>query len=102
MIHRLWKKNRSLEPSNFRTSPFLKWVMNQYHHIDNKLQFDFLLNIVRRRKRFSKWIKADVIADLDAVKQYYGYSNEKAKVALTLLTPEAVGEIKKRISRGGK
>jgi len=92
--------NRQL--SYFRDTVHVANIMNHYHHIDSKLQFDFLLNIVRKRKRFSKWIKADVSEDLDAVKEYYGYSNEKARVALSLLNPDQLKLIKKRISKGGK
>ena len=76
--------------------------MNINHHIDHRLQFDFLINIVRKKKRFSKWLKAEEISDLDVVKEYYGYSNEKARSVLSLLTDEQLTELKKRISKGGK
>lgn len=92
--------NRQL--SYFRDTVHVANIMNQYHHIDSKLQFDFLLNIVRKRKRFSKWNKVIVSEDLEAVKQYYGYSNEKARVALSLLDPDQLNLIRKRISKGGK
>ena len=59
-----------------------------------KLQFHFLLNIVRKRKRFSKWEKQETFDDVEAVKEYYGYSNEKARSALTLLSPDG-GALKK-------
>ena len=74
--------NRSL--SYFPDTVALANEMNRYHHLDNRLQFDFLINIVRKRKRFSKWAKAQTESDIDAVKEYYGYSNEKARQALTL------------------
>lgn len=92
--------NRSL--SYFQDTVLPANVMNQYHHLDNKLQFDFLINIVRKRKRFSKWIKPTVVSDLNAVKEYYGYSNEKAKQALTILSTDDLEEIKKRIFKGGR
>jgi len=92
--------NRSL--SYFYDTVQVANEMNRYHHLDKKLQFDFLLNIVRKRKRFSKWIKPSADQDLDAVKEYYGYSNEKAKVAMTLLSQDDLDVIKKRISRGGR
>tara|TARA_R110002126_G_scaffold139892_1_gene284748 strand:- start:102 stop:476 length:375 start_codon:yes stop_codon:yes gene_type:complete len=76
--------------------------MNRYHQLDNKLQFHFLLNIVRKRKRFSKWAKPIEETDLEAVKEYYGYSNEKAHSALSLLTPDQVTEIKKKVYKGGR
>ena len=76
--------------------------MNMYHHLDNRLQFDFLINITRKRKRFSKWAKAQPESDIDAVKVYYGYSNEKARQALTLLSPEQIKIIKTKVSKGGK
>ena len=92
--------NRSL--SYFYDTVQVANEMNRYHHLDKKLQFDFLLNIVRKRKRFSKWIKPSADQDLDAVKEYYGYSNEKAKVAMTLLSQDDLDVIKKRISRCGR
>ena len=92
--------NRSL--SYFPDTVAVANAMNQHYSIDKKLQFHFLLNIVRKRKRFSKWDKATKSDDVDAVKEYYGYSNEKAKSALKLLTPDQIISIKKRIYKGGR
>lgn len=92
--------NRSL--SYFPDTVAAANLMNQYHHLDNKLQFQFLLNIVRKRKRFSKWNKPETVDDLDAVKEYYGYNNEKAKNALTLLSDDQIADIKRRINKGGR
>lgn len=92
--------NRSL--SYFPDTVALANEMNRYHHLDNRLQFDFLINIVRKRKRFSKWAKAQTESDIDAVKEYYGYSNEKARQALTLLSPEQIKIIKIKVSKGGR
>ena len=52
--------------------------MNRCHHVDNRLQFDFFINIVRKKKRFSKWNKPELVSDVEVVKQYYGYSIEKS------------------------
>jgi hypothetical protein len=76
--------------------------MNKYHFLPKKLQYDFLINIVRKKKRFSPWLRQDKIKDLDYVKQYYGYSNEKAKQALKILTQEQVNFIKSKFETGGK
>ena len=76
--------------------------MNKNHHIDNRLQFDFFINIIRRRKRFSKWFKPEQISDLDVVKKYYGYSNEKARQVLTLLSTENINELKHKVAKGGR
>ena len=76
--------------------------MNKMHHLDKNLQFQFLLNSIRPKKRFSKWIRSNKIKNLDYVKEYYGYSNEKARQALDILTNEQIDYIKKIISRGGK
>ena len=76
--------------------------MNRHHHIDNRLQFDFFINIVRRRKRFSKWFKPEQISDLDVVKKYYGYSNEKARQVLALLSTEQINELKNKVAKGGR
>ena len=92
--------NRSL--SYFPDTVLAANEMNRNHHLDNRLQFDFFINIIRKRKRFSKWYKPETISDLDAVKKYYGYSNEKARQVLTLLTTEQINELKKKVYKGGR
>ena len=92
--------NRSL--SYFYDTAILANEMNRYHHLDNKLQYHFLLNIVRKRNRFSKWVKPDQGSDIEVVKEYYGYSNEKARQALSLLSPEQLNIIKQKVSKGGR
>ena len=76
--------------------------LNRMHWLDNRLQYDFLLNSLRKRKRFAKWMKASKIKNLDVVKEYYGYSNEKAKMALDVLTEEKLKTIKTKLNQGGK
>jgi hypothetical protein len=92
--------NRTL--SYFQDTIFFANEMNRHHHLDKKLQFHFLINIVRKRKRFSKWDKPELVSDIDVVKEYYGYSNEKARQALTLLSPSQIEEIRKKVSKGGR
>ena len=76
--------------------------MNMHHMLDKKLQYDFFINIVRSRKRFSPWDKKQKMNDLEVVKQYYGYSNEKARQALNILTPDQLDVIKNKLNKGGK
>ena len=76
--------------------------MNRNHHLDNRLQFDFFINIIRKRKRFSKWHKPETVSDLEAVKKYYGYSNEKARQVLTLLKTDQINELKNKVMTGGR
>ena len=76
--------------------------MNKMHHLDKKLQFQFFLNSIRSKKRFSKWLRSSKIKNLEYVKEYYGYSNEKAKQALEILNNDQLEEIKTIINRGGK
>ena len=76
--------------------------MNKYHFIDKDLQYSFYLNTVRKRKRFSPWLRKDKIEDLYYVKQYYGYSNEKALQVLKILSNEQINFIKQRLEIGGK
>ena len=92
--------NRSL--SYFNDTILYANEMNVNHHIDNRLQFDFFINIVRKQKRFSKFMKPETVSDVEAVKEYYGYSNEKAKSALTLLTSDQINELKKKVYKGGR
>lgn len=92
--------NRTL--SYFPDTVAIANEVNIYHHLDKKLQYAFLLNIIRKRKRFSKWIKADAITDIDIVKQYYGYSDSKARQILPLLSKDQVDVLRQKVSRGGR
>tara|TARA_B100002019_G_scaffold123615_1_gene106397 strand:- start:1214 stop:1615 length:402 start_codon:yes stop_codon:yes gene_type:complete len=76
--------------------------MNQYPGLDKKLQYDFFINIVRPRKRFSPWGKKQKVKDLELVKQYYAYSTEKAMQALRILSPEQLEIIRDKLNKGGK
>ena len=76
--------------------------INQYHHLDKKLQFDFLINSVRPRKRYTPWMKAKKLKNLEYVKEYYGYNNEKAKSALDILSDEQISAIKTKLNKGGR
>lgn len=102
-----WEKKYPPFVVNRCISPFLDTIMlvnemNRLHHLDKKLQFDFLLNSIRTRKRFAPWMKANKISNLEYVKEFYGYSNAKAKSALTILTNEQVKQIKTSLNKGGK
>ena len=76
--------------------------MNMHHQLDKDMQYSFYLNTLRKRKRFSPWLRKDKVTDLECVKQYYGYSNEKALQALKILTKEQLTFIKQRLDIGGK
>lgn len=92
--------NRSL--SYFNDTVLIANEMNINHHLDNRLQFDFFINIIRKRKRFSKWFKPESQSDVEVVKAYYGYSNEKARQVLPLLTKELLEVLKKKVDKGGR
>ena len=92
--------NRSL--SYFPDTVCIANEMNRYHHLDNKLKYSFLINIIRKRKRFSKWIKPDLDSDIEVVKEYYGYSNEKAQQVHSLLSSEQIEELRKKVNKGGR
>jgi len=76
--------------------------MNQHNSIDNQLQYDFYINIVRPRARFAPWGKKEKVSDLDFVKQYYGYNNQKALDALRILTSTQLEFIRSKLNTGGK
>lgn len=99
-VYNAFITNRSL--SYFPDTVFFANEMNRYHHLDNKLQFSFLINSVRKRKRFSKFIKPSEVQDIEVIKEYYGYSNEKAKQVLTLLNGSQLSELHLGINKGGK
>lgn len=75
--------------------------MNQRHHLSKKLQFDFLLNSISKRKRFDKWQKANKSDELDYVRAYYNYSYPKAIAALSVLSNQQIETIKKKIDNKG-
>ena len=75
--------------------------MNKFPNLDKDLQYSFYLNTLRKKKRFSPWLRKDKVTDLEIIKQYYGYSNEKALQALKILTPDQINFIKQRLDIGG-
>ena len=102
----MWEKkyppfiiNKCLAP--FPDTIFKVNEMNKHHQLDKKLQFDFLLNSLRTRKRYTPWLKASKQKNLEYVKEYYGYNNEKAKSALKLLDDEQIKTIKDSLNKGG-
>ena len=102
-----WEKNYPPYVINKCLSQHLDTIMfanemNQYPGLDKKLQYDFFINIVRPRKRFSPWGKKEKVKDLEYVKQYYGYSTEKALQALRILSPTQLDVIKTKLNKGGK
>lgn len=76
--------------------------MNSRPHLDRRLQFDFLINTVRPRKRYNKWLKAETIEVLELVQEYYGYSIDKARQVLPLISDQHLDTIKKKMNKGGK
>ena len=103
----MWEKKYAPFIVNKCVAPFSDTIqlvneLNQYHHLDKKLQFDFLLNSLRTRKRYTPWLKAKKLKNLEYVKEYYGYNNEKAKAALDILDDEQISAIKTRLNKGGR
>ena len=104
---KMWEKKYPPFIINKCLAPFSETIhlvneMNIHHHLDSKLQFDFLLNSLRPRDRYTPWLKAKKIKNIEYVKEYYGYSNEKAKVALDVLDDDQIKTIKNSLSKGGK
>ena len=102
-----WEKKFAPFIVNKCVAPFEDTIMlvneiNQLHHLDKKLQFDFLINSLRTRKRYTPWMKAKKLKNLEYVKEFYGYNNEKAKVALDILTDEQISAIKQKMNKGGR
>ena len=88
--------------SNYSDTVFVANELNRYPNIDNKLHYDFCLNIVKPFKRpYAKWYKKVEATDLQTVKEYYGYSDAKAIEALNVLSDEQISELKKKIDKGG-
>ena len=103
---KLWQKkypsfivNKIL--SGFQDTVMLVNEMNRNHFIDKDMQFHFLLNSIRSKKRFSPFLRANKLKDIECVKEYYGYSNEKAKTVLDILTKDQLKLIKEKLYKGG-
>ncbi len=75
--------------------------MNKYSHLDKKMQYDFYINSLKPRKRFSPWIKKQTLEHLELVKEYYGYNHAKSLEALRILTTEQLDQIKQALNKGG-
>ncbi len=77
--------------------------MNSRPHLDNKLQYDFLRSVVRKAKRYNKWLKSEE-ENIEAIQKFFGYSFMKAKEALNLLSETEIDLIKLHLntSKGGK
>ena len=102
----MWEKKYSPYIINKCIAPFNDTIMfvneiNMRHHLENKLQYDFLLNTIRTRKRYAPWIKQSKQKNLQYVKEYYDYSNSKAKSVLDILDDEQIEFIKSKLNKGG-
>ena len=102
-----WEKKYPPFIVNRCVAPFPDTIMllneiNQLPHLDSKLQFDFLINSLRPRKRYTPWLKAKKLENLEYVKEFYGFNNEKAKAALDILNDEQISYIKRKLNKGGK
>lgn len=91
--------NRSL--SYFPDTLFHANEMNCNHFLAKKLQYDYLRNVVRKRKRFSKWDKKVQNDDIDVIKTYFGYSTKKAIEVLSVLSKNDIKKIRESIQTGG-
>ena len=104
---KMWEKKYPPFIVNKCVAPFPDTIhlvneMNMHNHLDSKLQFDFLLNSLRSRDRYTPWEGEEKIKNIEYVKEYYGYSNEKAKDCLDVLNDEQIKTIKDSLSKGGK
>tara|TARA_B100001996_G_scaffold122280_1_gene92473 strand:- start:407 stop:793 length:387 start_codon:yes stop_codon:yes gene_type:complete len=102
----LWKKKYPAFIVNKLLSAFSDTVMlvnemNRNHFLDKDMQFQFLLNSIRTKKRYSPFLRASKLKEIECVKEYYGYSNDKAKSALDILTKDEINLIKEKLYKGG-
>jgi len=91
--------NRCL--SYFADTLFHANEMNCSPWLDNKSQFDFYRLAVRKKKRFSPWLRKDTEENVTLIKQAYGYTESKAREVLNILSTEDLQEIRKAIDTGG-
>ena len=102
----LWKKKYPAFVVNKILSAFSDTIMlvneiNRNHFLDKDMQFQFLLNSIRTKKRYSPFLRASKLKEIECVKEYYGYSNDKAKSALDILTKDEIKLIKEKLYKGG-
>ena len=102
----MWKKKYNAFMVNkvlsfYSDTLMLANEMTRNYILDKDMQFHFLLNSIRKKKRYSPFLKPEELRYLDVVKEYYGYNNEKAKVALDILTKDEVKLIKEKLFKGG-
>ena len=102
----LWKKKYPAFIVNKLLSAFSDTIMlvnemNRNHFIDKDMQFQFLLNSIRTKKRYSPFLRASKLKEIECVKEYYGYSNDKAKSALDILTKDELKTLKEKLYKGG-
>jgi len=102
----MWKKKYPAFMVNKILSSFIDTIskaneMNRYHFLDKDMQFQYLLNSIRSKKRYTPFLRSERIEDIECVKEYYGYNMEKARVALKLLTKEQLKLIKEKLFKGG-
>jgi hypothetical protein len=109
------KKNILVDPKDYEACAFVvnhtlsyfpdtvaySNIMNRYNNLPGRLQFDFLINTIRKRKRFSKWEKPSTSESLDVIKEYYGYSTDKAKQVLILFSDDVINKLKMELYKGG-
>lgn len=93
-----WMTNKAL--SYFPDTVMFANEMNRSHHLGHLLQFDYFINTIRKKKRFSKWVKPDT-ADIEVIMEFYRVGPEKARQYLKVLTPEQLADLKARIIKGG-
>jgi len=103
----MWEKKYPAYVVNRCVYPFSDTIllvneMNIYNGLDNKLQFHFLLNSTRARKRFTPWLKTSKINNLETIKEYFGYSDQRAKEVLDVLTDEDISYMETKLDKGGK
>ena len=91
--------NRTL--SYFLDTTLYANEINTRSHVDNKMQFDYLLNSIRANRRFSRWLKPEQDKDLNAIKEYYGYNNQKAKDALEIISGSQLSLLHEHLNKGG-
>ena len=87
--------------SGFSDTIMLVNEVNRTHFLDKDMQYQFLLNSIRTKKRYSPFLRANKLKEIECVKEYYGYSNDKAKSALDILTKDEIKLIKDKLYKGG-
>jgi hypothetical protein len=87
--------------SGYIDTLFFANELNRFHFLDKDIQYKYYLKVIKKKRRYAQWLKSTKDDNISAIKEYYNYSDKKAKAVLDLLSIDHLTEIKKSLYKGG-